>query len=520
MKIAHIVNPVIVPKTSDLYTAQPVTFESMRLARAFARGSVEVQLLSAQYAEDRLFVPTDFERTPDLERSVIDVRSFSKPRKLPLIKDILDRLYTASPDADALIYTNVDIGVLPHFYVFVARTLSEGTDAFIINKRLIPKALSRVGDLPLMYTAYGEPHSGYDCFIFKRELTPRFRVGNACIGIFSFGWIMALNLQSHAKQFKLFANKRLTFHLGNDRVWENPQYRDYTLHNKKEYFEVLLDFRRQHLPPVRVPMPQPVNFAGRILSALLSLRYLPYRLKKKIPRRLPRIEENDIFIASYPRSGNTWVRFLIASLLTRETVHFRNIDRFVPDLHKKWWVSAVKGRPRFIKSHIPCYEHYPKSVYIVRDGRDALVSFFHYHAERRNFKGSFSEFVKKEASEQFGTWAAHVSNALQFASDHPSRMLIVRYEDLLAAPLEEIKKIASFCGLPAGQRELERAVERCSFKELRRVEQKHGPETPGSRKNFFREGRSGQWKDHFSENDLKEFMGEASAVLKQLGYAD
>jgi hypothetical protein len=49
---AHIINPVIVEPTSDLYVAQPVTFETMRIARDFATGQVAVKLLTTQYPED------------------------------------------------------------------------------------------------------------------------------------------------------------------------------------------------------------------------------------------------------------------------------------------------------------------------------------------------------------------------------------------------------------------------------------------------------------------------------------
>src|SRR5712692_535207 len=110
IKLAHLVNPVIVPPTSDLYVAQPITFESMRVAREFARDQVQVTLLSAQFPEDCAMVPPFFHGTRDLNRSILDLRNFRVCRKLPLLKDLLDRLYEES-DADYLIYTNVDIAL-------------------------------------------------------------------------------------------------------------------------------------------------------------------------------------------------------------------------------------------------------------------------------------------------------------------------------------------------------------------------------------------------------------------------
>ena len=106
--LAHIVNPVAIGETSDLFVAQPITFESMRLAREFARGTVDVSLHTAQFAEDHAIIPDYLACTPDLTRSVLDCGNFQVKRKLPLIKDILGRLYDAS-DAEYFIYTNVDI---------------------------------------------------------------------------------------------------------------------------------------------------------------------------------------------------------------------------------------------------------------------------------------------------------------------------------------------------------------------------------------------------------------------------
>ena len=108
IKFGHIINPVVVNKSSDLFAAQPVTLETLKAAREFAEGRVNVELYSAQYPEDLVLVPEGFKLTPNLDRSILDIAEFSIKRKLPLITDILNRLYDAS-EADYLIYTNVDM---------------------------------------------------------------------------------------------------------------------------------------------------------------------------------------------------------------------------------------------------------------------------------------------------------------------------------------------------------------------------------------------------------------------------
>jgi len=241
IKFGHIINPVVVNKSSDLFEAQPVTFETLKAAREFAGGRVAVELFSAQYPEDRVLVPESFKLTPDLNRSVLDIAEFSSRRKLPLITDILNRLYDAS-EADYFIYTNVDIAVMPYFYVEVNNIIECGYDAFTINRRTISKGHS-MDRVMTMYAEVGKPHSGHDCFVFKRSLFPKFKLGTACIGAGRFGKVLITNLICHSDKFKVFKDKHLTFHLGDDRNWKVPDYKGYVNHNEQELYSILLKFK-------------------------------------------------------------------------------------------------------------------------------------------------------------------------------------------------------------------------------------------------------------------------------------
>ena len=242
LSFAHIVNPVIVSESSDLFLAQPITFETMRRARAAARDVADVALLSAQYPEDRPLVPDDFVATPDLERSALDLGEFKIPRKLPLVKDILDRLYEHTPHADFLIYTNVDIALMPNFYTAVERYIDQGLDALVINRRSISSKHQAIDDIPLMYAQVGEPHSGYDCFVFRRDLYPKFELGDVFIGAPHVGKVLRINLLCNTDNFKRFKNLHLTFHLGNDQVWRSDKYDDYAARNLAEFEQILAHY--------------------------------------------------------------------------------------------------------------------------------------------------------------------------------------------------------------------------------------------------------------------------------------
>ena len=234
-KIAHIINPVIVNPPSDLFIAQPITFESMRIAQENAMNCVDVELLSAQFEEDVEFVPSFFNKTPNLNRSVLEFGSFKK--KLPLLKDILDRMYQNS-DAEYLIYTNVDIALKPNFYIEVNNLIKKGYDAFVINRRTISSKFKSVEELPLMHNELGKKHPGYDCFVFKRDLYQNLKLGRVMIGANWIGWTLLTNLISYSNKIRIFENLHLTFHIGEERVLRNKIYDDYSQFNYNEYLSI------------------------------------------------------------------------------------------------------------------------------------------------------------------------------------------------------------------------------------------------------------------------------------------
>jgi len=243
-KIAHIINPVKVEPSSDLYKAQPITFETMKIAREFARGKVSVDLYATQYPEDKDIVPKYFMDAGDLLRSVLDLRYFRKKRKLPLLKDILDNLYKTS-DADFFIYTNVDIALMPFFYLTIGKIIDDGLDGFVVNRRSIDDRYTGVEEIPLMYADNGKSHIGFDCFVFKRNVYSKYRLGSVCTGIPLVGAVLLWNVILYSKQFMEFKDAHLTFHIGNNRIWMDRKYSDYKDHNKNEAYSVLRMMKKE-----------------------------------------------------------------------------------------------------------------------------------------------------------------------------------------------------------------------------------------------------------------------------------
>lgn len=245
--LAHIINPVKVDKSSALFVAPPITFETMENAREVARVQVDVTLFSANYAEDASFVTKVFQLTPNLDRSVLDFGSFQEQRKLPLLRDILSRLYEAS-NAEYFIYTNVDIAVMPYFYIAVNSLIDASYDAFVINRRTISDRFQSINEIPLMLAEVGKSHPGHDCFVFKREAYSKYNLANVCIGMPPVGRVLIWNLMCHAQNFREFKKKHLTFHLGDDRNWVSDKYSDYFDYNINEGLKVWKALDKEYGP--------------------------------------------------------------------------------------------------------------------------------------------------------------------------------------------------------------------------------------------------------------------------------
>jgi hypothetical protein len=203
IKIAHIINPVKVTESSDLYNAQPITFKSIIDAKQYAATNIQIVLYTTQFEEDRDIIPTGFKLLSNLTKSILDINPNFKGKKLPLIKDIFEK-FNEVEDVDYLIYTNVDIALMPYFYDLVIDYINDGHDAIIINRRRLSKHYSSPNELHLMYADLGKSHPGFDCFIFK--LLILLSVLYSIIGSRLFIPLVVSQESTHSLKLKFFPN--------------------------------------------------------------------------------------------------------------------------------------------------------------------------------------------------------------------------------------------------------------------------------------------------------------------------
>jgi hypothetical protein len=239
---------------------------------------------------------------------------------------------------------------------------------------------------------------------------------------------------------------------------------------------------------------------------------------------------DDTFIVSYPRSGNTWTRFLIANLVYPEEVAtFANIEWKVPDTCKNTrnQLRSV-ARPRIVKSHEYFDPRYGKVLYIVRDPRDVVVSYYHFHRKKKVIEDGYpmdvyvSRFIAGDLDE-YGSWKDNVVSWLA-TREGTRNFLLLRYEDLLENPSRELSKIAAFLGLSRTCAEVTRAVALSSAEEMRKLEARQGDvwvNTKNTRMDipFVRSATSGRWKSSLPPELATEIESVWGPTMRVLGYS-
>jgi hypothetical protein len=247
------------------------------------------------------------------------------------------------------------------------------------------------------------------------------------------------------------------------------------------------------------------------------------------PGRNLDVFDDDVFIVSYPRSGNTWARFLLANLVYPEkSPDFRNINELIPDpeaLSKRH--LAKLSRPRIIKTHQYFHPSYRKIIFVVRDPRDHAVSGYHFLRKMRFYSDDvpIEEHVKRITSDinsQYGSWGENTASWLATRGNDP-QFLLVRYEDLLQNTAEQLGRIALFLGIEASSERIHQAIERSSADKMRELERSQAllwSTTKATRQDipFVRSAKAGNWRTELPESCVLQIEAAWGDIMQRLGY--
>jgi|tagenome__1003787_1003787.scaffolds.fasta_scaffold20717232_2 hypothetical protein len=245
-------------------------------------------------------------------------------------------------------------------------------------------------------------------------------------------------------------------------------------------------------------------------------------------RDLP-VFPDDTFIVSYPKSGNTWTRFLIANLVYPEkSPDFRNINYLLPDPEalSKRRLAALQ-RPRIIKTHQYFHPAYRKIIFVVRDPRDVAVSLYYFHLKMRDYREghAMDQHVKgfvSNVNPLYGTWGENVASWLA-TRGNDTNFLLLRYEDMLESPARELQRIADFLHIEKTPAQLAAAVERSSADNMRKLERLQALDwssTKDTRQDipFVRSAKSGDWRTELPESCVFEIERAWGDIMQGLDY--
>jgi len=272
----------------------------------------------------------------------------------------------------------------------------------------------------------------------------------------------------------------------------------------------------------------------RVLGALATTgRVLTGR---QIASRGVTVFPDDVFLVSYPRSGNTWTRFLVGNLLwQKDPVTFANLESRIPEIYfnPDRFLRAL-GRPRLLKSHECFQPHYPRVIYIVRDPRDVAISFYHHNVKARNIPDDYPmasfvpRFIAGEFDRLFGSWRDNVFSWTELRQGTPG-FLMLRYEDMKRDPATVLAGVAAFlerCSfhkIDASSEALQRAIELSSPERMRALEKREARQwvlTKGTRsdKPFVRSAISGGWQSQLAPESVAAIESAWGDVMQRFGY--
>ncbi len=238
------------------------------------------------------------------------------------------------------------------------------------------------------------------------------------------------------------------------------------------------------------------------------------------------IRGSDVFLCSYPKSGTTWLGFLIAHVLKKdqdEQLDLRSFNRYVPDVNPQYRNGGSLAQfadfldPRFLICNTAYDRLLPRVIYVVRDPRDTMVSYWHYRKFlEKDFKVSLGEFLK--GNDHWPCeWDEHVAG---WMLPNQPRTHVVRYEDLHKDTAAVLRSVLAFAQVSYTEARLDAAVEASRFEKMRAAEEKSGgkDKTGDEYERLVRRGRVGNWQEEMGYAELRILEEKYGKVMRAVGY--
>ncbi len=278
-----------------------------------------------------------------------------------------------------------------------------------------------------------------------------------------------------------------------------------------------------------------------------------------------------VWLASYPKSGNTWFRAFLTNLIRGdgydldintliggpiassrevfdELVGYDSsnltkpeIDQLYPEVYARMALEAQKSQTNvYYKIHnanlvvdsskgsTPS-AYAVRTIYLVRNPLDIAISFANHlgwdsldhmicQMANPNFTlASNRKRFNNQLCQTLSSWSGHVESWLAGIDNH--NVFIIKYEDMLKNPQQTFSDAVNFLQLPYSSDQIRSAIQNSEFYKLQKLEQSHGfRERPEKSRLFFRKGTVGTWQDTLSESQIEMVINEHATVMRRLGY--
>jgi len=233
------------------------------------------------------------------------------------------------------------------------------------------------------------------------------------------------------------------------------------------------------------------------------------------------VPRNAFLVSSFPKSGNTYLRFLIFAYFNSGILEYSDMEQAIPyvGLNK---ASRNTGTNDLYKTHERPSRFYRRGIYLVRDGRSVVASLYRAQLRRNLTQESFRGFLEKFISGSisgYGAWHKHTQAWLREVQQSGD-WLLVRYDDLIEDPEYVLQRVLQHLGETVSQSKIQSAVVRSSPENIRNAESR----APQFRK-LLDEGSQPlvgggvkrTWEQYFSEPDLEYFLSsiESSPLVAE-----
>ena len=280
-----------------------------------------------------------------------------------------------------------------------------------------------------------------------------------------------------------------------------------------------------------------------------------------------------VWLASYPKSGNTWLRAFITSLLSKSTGEnslenmtairaypltddfYNLLDDFsdFKKIAKNWETSQniinLQKKIKILKTHhqlckidnflFTNYKNSLATIYVVRDPRNVITSLMHHYSlknydealkfifDEHRFSGRLDKKENLKRKTEFPTYISSWQNHFNSWKNFKKNFLLIKYEDLINRPEKTFNKISKFLeiiiNIKITNEKINEAIIKSSFKNLKKTEEKFGfSEAPISdlneTKKFFNLGPKNDWKNLLPNQIRLEIEKKFQKEMMELGY--